>query len=163
MLQANIDRARELNLQVGLGFRDDICAKVLNNSSSLFEVLVNITAISDYIYCNIYPSTNAEYSTIQAANDVIRQYNNVKSAFQAINSNIEVHIGETGWPSEGIYFNGMTSSVDNQNQYWRLIDEWPKREDVHVQMFQANDTFNGPNVGDCHFGLLAKDGDKYTF
>jgi len=77
-----------------------------------------------------------------SVNDVANQYASIKAAAQALNPSIEVLIGETGWPSQGVSFNNPDGSLNHGRQRARLLQrDRPvgNANQVQVMYFEAID------------------------
>ena len=90
---------------------------------------------------NLYPTNEATETPQQAAADVETQYNAILAAARALNPNIDVLIGETGWSSQGVSFNGQPSdnTVANEQAYFAAIQTWANQNHVETNWFEAID------------------------
>jgi exo-beta-1,3-glucanase (GH17 family) len=93
--------------------------------------------------CNLYPSQPSEQQGIAASiDDVASQYAAIKAAAVALNPSIEILIGETGWPSQGVSFNdpgGTLNTIANAQAYFNAIRQWANANQVEVMYFEAID------------------------
>ena len=162
MIRTHKTKAHQMGLKVGT--RIHVCG-IIMNSGSMHEILANIVRESDFIMCNLYPTSNVVHNVNNAVEAVGNAYLSYVPKFKAINPHIEVMIGETGWPSEGISFNQSPNNVQNLKQYWTSMGEWAAKHRVSVYMFEAIDepwksnknshdmnAFNGPNGAEGHYG-----------
>jgi exo-beta-1,3-glucanase (GH17 family) len=92
----------------------------------------------DFIMVNIYPSPNIMQRVIAAGSnapalkaaidagvqEVITEYQTLKSEAQAVNPNVQVIIGETGWPSYGIAFNDSTGKSSKWSNEWSFFQDF---------------------------------------
>ena len=159
MLQNNRDRAHGAGLRVGV--RTEICGVYTNPSDPLRGIMNQIAQASDFIYCNIYPSQQDSNNGAEAAADAVANYFfYVRSEIQKVNPNLEVMIGETGWPSEGNSFNNSPNTVANEVAYWKRINWWASNTQIKIQMFQAIDEpWKGDSSqfkGEGHYGWWYK-------
>jgi exo-beta-1,3-glucanase (GH17 family) len=117
---------------------------------------------------NIYPSDAAVgQGPAAGAREVATTYDAQKAMALAVNPNVQVLIGETGWPSQGISFNdpdGHASSPDNEKAYYDAFTQWANTNSVASYYFEAIDepwksdknVDSGPkgrNGAEGHFGL----------
>lgn len=152
MMKYDKDRARQKGLKIGT--RINICGEILNKNSHLFGVLADIARESDFIMCNMYPANDVVNGGAQKAVDAVGNfYLAVRQAFKNINGNIDVMIGETGWPSEGQSFNNSPNSVSNQRDFWYKMSDWASRNSVRTYMFEAMDEpYKHGNSAEGHYG-----------
>ncbi len=164
MIRTHKRRAHQMNLKVGT--RIHICGQI-HNRGAMRNILADIVRESDFIMCNLYPANNVVHGGIKRAVDAVgNAYHSYIPAFRSINRNIEVIIGETGWPSQGISFNRSPNNPANLKEYWKLMGEWAARNKVRVMMFEAfNEPWksskiskdwnapNGPNGAEGHYGF----------
>jgi exo-beta-1,3-glucanase (GH17 family) len=167
MIKTHKNRAHQMNLKVGT--RIHICGQI-HGSGAMRNILADIVRESDFIMCNLYPDNNAVHGTIQNAVDAVgNAYHSYVPVFRSINPHIEVIIGETGWPSQGISSNGSPNNVANLKEYWNRMGEWAAKNKVLVQMFEAIDepwkssktskdmnAPNGPNGAEGHYGFWTR-------
>ena len=163
MITDNKVKATQMGLKVGT--RIHVCGIIMNSSDSIYPILVNIVRDSDFIMCNMYPTPDVVNNVQNAANAVGSAFLSYAQKFRAINPNIKVMIGETGWPSQGISFNKSPNNVQNLKAYWSAINNWATNNGVLVHMFEAIDepwksnqastdwnSFSGPNGAEGHYG-----------
>ncbi|CAG2110695.1 unnamed protein product, partial [Medioppia subpectinata] len=148
-----------------VGTRIHVCG-IIHNSGSMRDILANIVRESDFIMCNVYPDNNVVKSgaakSVEAVGNAFLGY---RQKFKEVNGNIEVMIGETGWPSEGISFNASPNNAKNLRDYWSQMGEWANKNKVTVHMFEAIDepwkssktsvdmtSPSGPNGAEGHYG-----------
>ncbi len=140
-----IVQAHTLGVEVGV--RSNTFGQLTDPSSPNLVPMQNLVKTLDFIMLNIYPSNEATVTPQQGAAEVETQYNAIKAAARAINPNIDVLIGETGWPSQGVSFNdlvnGQPSSQDNtpanQLAYFAAIQAWANQNQVETNWFEAID------------------------
>ncbi|CAG7718990.1 unnamed protein product [Allacma fusca] len=157
MIKNNKDNARRRGLKIGT--RIHVCGEFLGGN--LRNVLGLIAKESDFIYCNVYPSNqHAQEGPRSAAINVMYYFLELQKAIKRVNPNIEVIIGETGWPSEGNSFNNSPNSVQNEVIYWKEINSLAVRKRVKVQMFEAIDEpwkgRSSQNKAESHYGWWSK-------
>jgi exo-beta-1,3-glucanase (GH17 family) len=88
-----------------------------------------------------------------------------------LNPNVQVLMGETGWPSQGISFNdltGKTNTVANEKAYLAAFTTWANTNKVESYPFEAIDEpwksnqnqplnapepWKGPNGAEGHYGV----------
>jgi exo-beta-1,3-glucanase (GH17 family) len=166
------DQAHSLNLEVGV--RSNTFGQLTDSNSPYLVPLQNLVKSLDFIMLNLYPTNEATQTPQQWAADVASQYNKIRAAARAVNPNIDVLIGETGWPSQGVSFNdlvdGQPSSQDNtvanEQAYFSAIQAWANQNQVETHWFEAIDepwksdqnnsnTTNpqGINGAEGHYGL----------
>ena len=56
-----------------------------------------------------------------------------------MNPNLEVLIGDTGWPSAGVSFSGTHNTLKNMRDYWYRLNEWAAENKIRVHTFEAYD------------------------
>src|SRR5262249_3991031 len=109
------DQAHSLNLEVGV--RSNTFGQLTKSDSPYLVPLQNLGKSLDFIMLNLSPTNEATETPQEGAADVASQYEKIRAAARALNPNIDVLIGETGWPSQGVSFNdlvnGQRSSQDN--------------------------------------------------
>ncbi|CAG7698437.1 unnamed protein product [Allacma fusca] len=157
MIRNNKGRANSLGLRVGA--RTEICGAILGGD--LQGIFQEIVRNSDYIYCNVYPSNeHAQLPPSRAAEEVGYYLLYLQSEIKKVNGNIEVMIGETGWPSEGNSFNGSPNSVQNEAAYWHSMNNFASQNRIQTQMFQAIDepwkSDNSQFKAEGHYGWWTK-------
>jgi exo-beta-1,3-glucanase (GH17 family) len=164
MIRNNKDRAHQMGLKVGT--RIHTCGIILEKGNGLYNLLADIVRESDFIMCNLYPSEGVVHGPIQdAVNSVGGYYQSMVPAFHQVKGNLEVLIGETGWPSQGISFNKSPNTPSNLKEYWTRMNQWASQNQVKTYMFEAIDepwksnknshdqnASNGPNGGEGHYG-----------
>jgi len=167
MIKSQKNRAHQMNLKVGT--RIHVCG-IIQQSGAMYNILADIVRESDFIMCNLYPANNVVHGTIKTAVDAVgNAYHGYVPAFRAINPHIEIMIGETGWPSEGISFNGSPNTVQKLKEYWTQMGEWAASNKVLVHMFEAIDepwkssktstdmnSHSGPNGAEGHYGFWTR-------
>ncbi|HEV3311278.1 MAG TPA: glycosyl hydrolase family 17 protein [Chloroflexota bacterium] len=139
------DQAHGLGLEVGV--RSNTFGQLTNPSSPYLVPLQNLVKSVDFIMLNLYPTNEHTETPQQAVADVAGQYNAILAAARALNPNIDVLIGETGWPSQGVSFNdivnGQVSSQDNtvanEQAYFAAIQSWANQNQVETNWFEAID------------------------
>ena len=162
MLRSHKARAHQMGLKVGT--RIHVCG-IIMNGGSMHDVLANIVRESDFIMCNLYPSQNVVNNVHNAVEAIGNAYLSYVPKFKAINSGIQVMIGETGWPSEGVSFNHSPNNAHNLRDFWTQMGNWAATHKVLVHMFEAIDepwkssktshdtnSPSGPNGGEGHYG-----------
>lgn len=160
---AMINEGKKNGLRVGT--RIHTCGVIWDNNSELRPLLVKIIEAADFIYCNIYPGSDSVHSVDAAVNAVTNAYYGFRYAFQLIKSNIEVSIGETGWPDAGVSFNSSPNNLENLVNYWNQMAKWASDNKVKTQFFEAFDepwksdinkkdpnAPDGYNGGEGHYG-----------
>ncbi len=152
MIRYDKNRAKSKNLKIGT--RVHVCDQILNSGSQLYGVLADIARESDFIMCNMYPASNAVHGGSRQAVDAVGNFFlAVQKAFKNINRNIDVMIGETGWPSEGQSFNGSPNSVKNMQDFWSGMNEWASRNSVRTYIFEAFDEpWKNGFSAEAHYG-----------
>ncbi|XP_054163255.1 uncharacterized protein LOC128961070 [Oppia nitens] len=163
LIKSHKNRAKQMNLKVGT--RIHVCGLILN-SGSMRDILANIIRESDFIMCNVYPDASVVNAGTQKSVEAVgNAFNSYVKKFKEVNPNIDVMIGETGWPSQGISFNKSPNNVQNLKNYWTQMGDWAARNKVLVHMFEAIDepwkssqtstdmtSPSGPNGGEGHYG-----------
>jgi exo-beta-1,3-glucanase (GH17 family) len=123
-----------------VGTRIHTCGEIHNPNSALKNVISDIVRDSHFIYCNLYPSADVVNGGIPRAVEAVgNAFFGIRAAFKKINPNIEVAIGETGWPSQGKSFNNSPNSVSNLVSFWTQMGQWAAANQVKVQIFEAFD------------------------
>jgi exo-beta-1,3-glucanase (GH17 family) len=138
-------QAHAMGLEVGV--RSNTFGQLTNPSSPYLVPLENLVKSLDFIMLNLYPFNESTETPAQGAVDVENQYDAIKAAARALNPNIDVLIGETGWPSQGVSFNdivnGQLSSQDNtvanSQAYFTAIQTWANQNQVETNWFEAID------------------------
>jgi exo-beta-1,3-glucanase (GH17 family) len=120
-----------------VGTRIHTCGAIWEETNPIRPILLEIIKAADFIYCNIYPGSTGDIDV--AVHDVTNAYYGFRYGFQQINPNIEVSIGETGWPSAGVSFNGSPNNVGNLVGYWNKMAAWASDNKVKTQFFEAFD------------------------
>lgn len=152
LIRNHKERAKLYKLKVGT--RVNICDKILDSDSEIFEILSDIVSELDFIMCNMYPTSNVG-DIKQAVDAVGSSFVAVEKAFKNINKNIDVMIGETGWPSEGESVNRSLNSIKNMQAYWSGMNEWATKNSVRTYMLEAFDEpYRGGPASDAyaHYG-----------
>jgi exo-beta-1,3-glucanase (GH17 family) len=141
LITANKQKAHEMGLEVGV--RSETFGQLTIPNSPYLPQLQSLIKNVDFIMCNLYPSQSSEQQGIAASvNDVASQYASIKAAAMALNPSIEVLIGETGWPSQGVSFNdpnGTLNTVANEHAYFNAIGQWANANQIQVMYFEAID------------------------
>ena len=123
-----------------VGTRIHTCGEIHNPNSALKNVISDIVRESHFIYCNLYPNWDVVNSGIPTAVSAVgNAFLGIRNVFKQINPNIEVAIGETGWPSQGKSFNNSPNSVSNLVNFWTQMGQWASSNQVKIQMFEAFD------------------------
>jgi len=90
--------------------------------------------------CNLYANKGDSIYGIPVAIQAVGGYFlYLRDGFKKENPNIEVLIGETGWPDQGKSFNESPNTIQNLNDYWVQMGQWATENKVRVQMFEAFD------------------------
>jgi exo-beta-1,3-glucanase (GH17 family) len=141
LITANKPKAHDMGLEVGV--RSNTFGQLTNPSSPYLPQLQALVKNADFIMCNLYPSQPSEQQGIAASiDDVASQYAAIKAAAVALNPSIEILIGETGWPSQGVSFNdpgGTLNTIANAQAYFNAIRQWANANQVEVMYFEAID------------------------
>jgi exo-beta-1,3-glucanase (GH17 family) len=141
LITANKQKAHDMGLEVGV--RSETFGQLTDPNSPYLPQLQSLIKNVDFIMCNLYPSQPAEQQGIAASvNEVASRYAAIKAAALALNPSIEVLIGETGWPSQGVSFNdpdGTLNTVANEHAYFNAIGQWANANQVQVMYFEAID------------------------
>jgi exo-beta-1,3-glucanase (GH17 family) len=141
LITANKQKAHDMGLEVGV--RSETFGQLTNPNSPYLPQLQSLIKNVDFIMCNLYPSQPSEQQGIAASvENVASQYASIKAAALALNPSIEVLIGETGWPSQGVSFNdpgGTLNTVANEHAYFNAIGQWANANQVQVMYFEAID------------------------
>lgn len=173
MLTQNKYRANLRGLDIGT--RTQMCHVILNDSDPLHNVLSEIAAASDFIMCNMYPAESVVNGSIENAVQAVgNAYKDYVDGFKKVNSRINVIIGETGWPSQGVSFNKSPNTVANLAEFWHSMSAWASTNQVLVHMFEGIDepwksdvnnldpnAPNGFNGGEGHYGWWSRQEDNY--
>ncbi len=139
------DQAHALGLEVGV--RSNTFGQLTDPQSPYLTQLQNLVKSVDFIMLNLYPTNEATETPQQGATDVESQYNTILAAARALNPNIDVLIGETGWPSQGVSFNDVVNgqpsnqdnTVANEMAYFAAIQTWTNQNHVETNWFEAID------------------------
>jgi exo-beta-1,3-glucanase (GH17 family) len=172
MIEWDKNRAHGLGIKVGT--RIHVCSVVENTGHELYQILVKIVQASDFIYCNMYPSRDETRNGAQSsASNIGNLFVRWRDAFKRLNPNIEVLIGETGWPSSGKSFNDSPNNESNLANFWQSMAKIAKEKGIKVQMFEGIDepwkcnqqdsspTSSGGRFGaECHYGLWYRVGNN---
>jgi exo-beta-1,3-glucanase (GH17 family) len=156
------------------------------HGEELKSALTKLVKTVDFVMVNIYPSeADVAKGPAAAAEDVGSNYDGQKALALAVNPNVRVIIGETGWPSQGISFNdksGRSSTVANEQAYYDAFTKWANTNKVRSYYFEAidepwksnknvsPDTPDRPDVApwqrsngaEGHFGLYTYDSNTDT-
>ena len=161
---------------LSLGVRSQTYGQLNNPASPYLTELQALVMNCDFIMLNLYPSeaivalSSPTVSGMQGAvNEIATQYTNIKTAALALNSGLDVLIGETGWPTEGISFNdpGATKSTPAYAYaYFEAFQAWATNHSVESYVFDGIDEpwksdenqvggnpWTGPNGAEGHFGI----------
>lgn len=122
-----------------VGTRIHTCGAIWEQNSPIRPVLLEIIKASDFVYCNIYPGSDSVGSVATAVKSVTEAYYGFRYGFQQINANLEVSIGETGWPDAGVSFNSSPNNLGNLVGFWNEMAKWASDNQVKVQFFEAFD------------------------
>lgn len=173
MLQANKTRAQNAGLAIGV--RDNNWGILAGGASAHKTALENVVRESDFIMLNLYPSATAVTQGVAASvTEVATQYHAIRTAALALNSNVEVLIGETGWPSQGKAFNDQTGThinLTNAENYFNQFAQWATDNQVESYYFEGIDepwksnqnqsggnVWTGPDGAEGHYGLFTYSG-----
>lgn len=154
---------------IEVGVRSQTFGQLTNPNSPYLAEMQALVKNVDFIMLNIYPS-DATKGIPTAIAELDAQYTAIKNAAVALNPNIEVLIGETGWPSKGLSFNdtsGVSSTVANAKAYFDAVKAWANSKQVETSLFEAIDepwksnqnpgpdtpVWQGPNGAEGHFGI----------
>lgn len=167
LITANKAAAHDQGIEVGV--RSQTFGQLTNPNSPYLAEMQALVKNVDFIMLNIYPS-DATKGIPTAIAELDAQYTAIKNAAVALNSKIEVLIGETGWPSQGQSFNdtsGVSSTVANEKAYFDAVKAWANSKQVETSLFEAIDepwksnqnpgpdtpVWQGPNGAEGHFGI----------
>lgn len=155
------------NLKIGA--RTQNCETALdpnNQHADIVAILTQLVRDSDYLMCNLYPDYTTSMQSVESAvNSVSNTYSKLNDMVKSVNPKCDLIVGETGWPSEGVAFNGSPSTVSNMAKFWELVGQKAATHGVKVVMFEAIDEpwksdrrnrdprdANGFNGGEGHYG-----------
>jgi exo-beta-1,3-glucanase (GH17 family) len=128
---------------VQVGVRLNNLGDLSGNNGELKAAMTALVETVDFVMVNIDPSAEAVADGPAAgAQDVASKYNAEKAMALAVNPNVQVIIGETGWPSQGISFNdlsGRTSTVSNEQAFYGAFTQWANANKVTSYYFEAID------------------------
>ena len=163
--------AHAAGLQVGV--RSLNFGELTNKANNFNTQIAALVKQCDFILCNLYPSK--QESIAAAVSDVAAQYTAIDNAVQLIHPGVEVMIGATGWPSQGVSLNNTTNTLANEEDYFNAIRTWANQNHVTVYFFEAVDEpwrinitafgdslSDGPNGADAHYGLWFASNDILT-
>lgn len=167
LITANKAAAHAKGMEVGV--RSQTFGQLTNPNSPYLAEMQALVKNVDFIMLNIYPS-DATKGIETAISELNAQFTAIKNAAKALNPNIEVLIGETGWPSQGLSFNdttGASSTVANEKAYFEAVKAWANQNQVETSIFEAIDepwksnqnpgpdtpVWQGPNGAEGHFGI----------
>lgn len=167
LITANKAAANAKGMKVGV--RSQTFGQLTNPNSPYLAEMQALIKNVDFIMLNIYPS-DATKGIPTAIAELDAQYTAIKNAAVALNPKIEVMIGETGWPSQGLSFNdtsGASSTVANEKAYFDAVKAWATNKKVETSFFEAIDepwksnqnpgpdtpVWQGPNGAEGHFGI----------
>ena len=100
-----------------------------------------------------------------------KQYTSVVKYIRRVDSNKQIHIGETGWASTSDgYFGSEGSKACDEFKagiYYKLMRKWTNEAKISCFYFEAFDEnwkdFSNENGSENHFGLFTVDGKaKYS-
>lgn len=170
MVNANKDKAHGMGIKVGV--RAETFGQLTNSQSPLQKPLKQLVSDVDFIMLNLYPSNaDLKKGPAAAALAVGAEYQRIKKAATQVNPNVQVLMGETGWPSQGISFNdlsGKSSTVANEKAYLTAFNAWATKNKVESYPFEAIDEpwksnmkqplnapqpWKGPKGAEGHFGI----------
>lgn len=170
LIVANKAKAKSMGLQVGV--RSQTFGQLTDPTSPYLSQMQKLVKDCDFIMLNLYPSKQSVQQGIAASvKNVTDEYQRIKAAALKVNPNLQVLMGETGWPSQGISFNdlsGKSSTVANEKAYMAAFAQWANTNKVESYPFEAIDEpwksnqkqapntgnpWQGPNGAEGHFGL----------
>ncbi len=170
LITANKAAAHAQGIEVGV--RSQTFGQLNDPNSPYLAEMQALVKNVDFIMLNIYPFDATKGIPAGIAN-LDDEYTKIKNAAVALNPNIEVLIGETGWPSQGLSFNdttGASSTVANAKAYYDAVKAWATNKQVETSLFEAIDepwksnqnpapppyappVWQGPNGAEGHFGI----------
>ncbi len=128
---------------IQVGVRLENLGAMQNGSADVKAALKKLVQNVNFLMVNIYPSIQVvPEGPVAGAQYVATTYNNLKALAKSVNPNVQVIIGETGWPSQGPSFNdlkGKMSSVANEQAYYKAFSQWAKTNAVTSYFFEAID------------------------
>ena len=138
-----IDKYRSQVPKVQVGVRINNLSDLTSSNGQLKAALSTLVKNVDFVMTNIYPSdADVAKGPAAAVQDVASQYENQKAEALAVNPKVQVIIGETGWPSEGVSFNNLSgahSSVANEQAYYDAFTTWADANKVPSYYLEAID------------------------
>jgi len=149
------------------------------------KVLSLLAACEDHVYANMYAyfdsdigkkigKTQASFTAAVTAS-MNSKLTELQGAFTNNGINLEIRIGETGWPTKGSQQNqpdGTLANVRNAQWYYDAMVSWADANNVKTIIFEAYDEpWKGPANGsssEAFFGIwkangVAKSRSQYTF
>jgi exo-beta-1,3-glucanase (GH17 family) len=128
---------------VQVGVRINNLGDLQNGNAEVKAALTKLVENVNFVMTNIYPSAESvKEGTAAAVKNVASHYISQKELALAVNPKVQVIIGETGWPSEGVSFNdlsGAHSSVANEEAYYKAFTKWADDNKVPSYYFEAID------------------------
>lgn len=174
LIQTYKAQAHQLGLRVGV--RSNAFGNLTDPNSSFLPQLRQLVRDVDFIMLNLYP-TNEVNGVTAGVNVVIAQYQSIRAAALQVNPLVQVIIGETGWPTQGISFNDVgdaggqncylsqDNTVGNAQAFFTAIRTWALQNQIVTYYFSAIDEpwkanqnqANGPSctVGNATGQLVA--------
>lgn len=149
-------QAQAMNLKLGVVV--SFCEQILNPNSQNIgtRLLLELSLITDYIICEIYPS-NSYYFYTGLENDYYKSSNgNVKSVFEIVKSSfsrlaptVEIALMTGLYSFDGNFQqqNFGTHSPLKIMRHWDEMEKWSLESKQKVYMHQAFDTFEKPEIG----------------
>jgi exo-beta-1,3-glucanase (GH17 family) len=138
-----IDKYRSEVPGVPVGVRMNNLGDLTKGSDDLKAALTKLVKTVDFVMVNLYPSTQDVINGPAAsARAVGATYEAQKKLALSVNPNVKVLIGETGWPSQGVFYNdlkGTYSSVANEKAYFDAFTKWAEANKVPSYYFEAID------------------------
>jgi len=150
----------------------DVLAGINNPNYPLRAKLLQLLGLcEDRIYANIYayfdkgiadeigqnPTQQVFTSVVDAS--MTSQFSALKKAFSDQGIGVEIHIGETGWPTQGAQATqpAYLANVRNAEWYYDAMMEWSSAQNVKTVVFEAYDEpWKGPADGsnsEAFFGI----------
>jgi exo-beta-1,3-glucanase (GH17 family) len=155
-------------MHVTIGVRGNTFGELINPKPIYLKEMQQLVKDCDFIMLNLYPAKEAD-GVAAGAKQVEDQYVKIRAAALKVNPKIEVLIGETGWPTQGISFNDLTgkyNTVANAKAYDAAIEKWANDTKTQTHIFAGIDEpwksnlnqvggnpWTGPNGAEGHYGL----------
>jgi len=120
------------------------------------EVFRHVQALGTNLY-PFHEGTAVEVAVQKLAD----MYQAVTAAVDSVVPGLPVLIAETGWPSAGNVNGQAVPSLENEEQYFRQVLDWSRKEGVPVFWFEAFDeNWKDPGYASVerHWGLHYADG-----